>query len=172
MLATGGSISADVRNSAAQRLRTMGVGALIAHLYPVMFALHDLDLNVGIADETTGWIPLPPYLRPTYMSMEANGVYLAGIFVRFWRGPVFIFVNKVATDNGNSSILWIGRLASSRLVVELFGKDSIDLLSSSVSARIIVLLLFSLSTKRHTDADSTWLSHLYPGAEYPSRARE
>lgn len=74
----GGSISADARNVSAQSLRTMGTANLVAHLYPSLFALHDLQDDVAMANEATGWIPLPPALRPTYMSMESDGIYLAG----------------------------------------------------------------------------------------------
>lgn len=80
MMATslGGSISYDVRNNAAQKVRTKGSGATIAHLYPTMFAIHDLSNEIAVPDLHSGWIPLPPHMRPSYMFMESHGVYLIG----------------------------------------------------------------------------------------------
>jgi protein transport protein SEC24 len=56
----------------------MEAGALIEHIYPSMFAIHDLSDQVALAQPQTGWIPMPPRMRPSYIFMEAHGVYLIG----------------------------------------------------------------------------------------------
>lgn len=57
----------------------MGTRELLFHLYPRMFAVHDLAYDVAIPDER-GWIPLPTFMRPSYLHMEGHGAYLIGNF--------------------------------------------------------------------------------------------
>jgi hypothetical protein len=56
----------------------MGVGAFVAHIYPTMFAIHDLSDQAALAQPETGWISLPSRMQPSYLFMEAYGVYLIG----------------------------------------------------------------------------------------------
>lgn len=78
IIALGGSISSDIRNYHVHRLKTMGVAATIARLYPRMFALHDLTNTIALPDQQTGWIQLPSNLRLSYTMMEADGAYYIG----------------------------------------------------------------------------------------------
>jgi hypothetical protein len=59
-------------------MRIMGAGAFGWHIYPSMFAIHDLSDQVALAHPQTGWIPLPERMRTSYRSMEARGVYFMG----------------------------------------------------------------------------------------------
>jgi len=56
----------------------MGASTLTAHIYPSMFAIHNLPDQAALAHPQTGWISLPTRLRPSYIYMEPHGVYLIG----------------------------------------------------------------------------------------------
>lgn len=57
----------------------MSIRTLIHHLYPQLLALHDLEDNTALPNES-GRIHIPSSMRNSYHFMEANGIYLIGVY--------------------------------------------------------------------------------------------
>lgn len=55
----------------------MNARTLMYHLYPILFALHDLDDKVALPDEN-GKVVMPSSMRDSHIFMEAHGIYLIG----------------------------------------------------------------------------------------------
>ncbi|KAJ7100034.1 sec24-related protein, partial [Mycena belliarum] len=99
------TVSSDVRNYFAHRMRSMSVRNLMQLLYPPLLALHDLSDDTGLPDPTTGRLVLPDTMRASHLFMEAHGVYLI--------------------DNGEAMIIWVGGSVSPQLLRDLFDVDDL-----------------------------------------------
>lgn len=53
----------------------MGADAMTAHLYPRMFAIHNLADAIGSPESVS---ESPSLMRPTYILMDGRGIYLIG----------------------------------------------------------------------------------------------
>jgi len=58
----------------------MSIRNLIHYIYPRLLALHDLEDDTALPNES-GRIPLPSGMRNGHYFMEANGIYLIGMSV-------------------------------------------------------------------------------------------
>ena len=86
-LSSARQVSSDVRNYHIHRVLSMNPRTLIHYLYPRLVALHDLDTEIALpqmVESPEGTVVekvrMPSYMRNSYHFMEANGVYLLGMF--------------------------------------------------------------------------------------------
>lgn len=109
----GRTVSADVRNYYARKILSMGVRSTMQHLYPRLLALHDLEDNIALPNETTGQIAFPSLMGNSHVYMEARGVYLI--------------------DNEEYMIFWVGSDVSRQVLYELFGVQDLLALNSNMT---------------------------------------
>lgn len=115
----GTDVHPDERIQAHRQLVAMWVGQSKHFIYPRLFALHNMDENVGYSVEDLpdgggenalaagrNRILLPPVVNLTVDQLTSNGVYLL--------------------DNGIDMYVWVGRAADLNLLGALFGVQSLD----------------------------------------------
>jgi protein transport protein SEC24 len=114
----GTDVHPDERVQAHHILNGMSVLDSRRYIYPRMFAIHEMDEDMGHPLEeplegedenlTAGrdHILLPPVVSLTVERLTSNGVYLL--------------------DNGVEMFLWVGRTADLNIVSSLFGSHSLD----------------------------------------------
>lgn len=108
----------------------MSIRSLMNYLYPRLLALHDLDDQTALPDET-GRTKFPSGMRAGHFFMEANGIYLIGVSC----SPCLNRTSRskscnVILDNDETMIFWIGASVSPQLIQDLFGIDDIMALDS------------------------------------------
>ncbi|CAO1626197.1 unnamed protein product [Parajaminaea phylloscopi] len=111
----GGNVTSDVRVHHMRVLRSMGVGNIMAFLYPRMIALHTMSPEDGrpikIQQEDGTEVEgartkCPTLMRPSFQRMQGHGAYLV--------------------ENTDNCLLWIGAEVNPRFLDDLYGVQSLD----------------------------------------------
>lgn len=90
-----------MRSAALCLLSTLPLPLMMQYIYPRMYSLHDMADNVGLPDEASGEIILPPAVNLSSERLVPFGLYLI--------------------DDGQTQFLWVGREAVPRLIHDVFG---------------------------------------------------
>ncbi|KAJ1909514.1 COPII subunit [Tieghemiomyces parasiticus] len=139
-------ISSDERIVAIFRLLTLSPEALLPHLVPRFFALHELPAEAGRPDPSTGLTTLPPMLNPTSERLVRHGVYLL-----------------FSTD---SFYVWLGRDVHPDLARDLLGAAYHELtsgplqlprLETDISQRVQAIMDHVVALTRHAFAPQVTL---------------
>lgn len=115
-------------------------------LYPQLLALHDLTDTICVPDPTTGRIQFPSLMRDSYIWMENNGLYLAGVSLSFAFG-FGRFLCNVRVDDEEQMILWVGASISPQLLKDLYGVESIHELDITNVCLFLFVIPFTLILK-------------------------
>lgn len=125
----GGNVSSDVRTHYMRYLKSLGVAQTILMLYPRMIPIHKLAEMPEACEfnpKNSKFI-LPPFMRASYVRMEADGVYLI--------------------ENGDMMIMWIGSAVSVAVLEGLFGVSSLEALDPRLFSARLPKLKTPLSIK-------------------------
>jgi protein transport protein SEC24 len=126
VLRDGVEVHADERSNLMMMVGSCSTSAAASMLYPSMFALHRLPGSPhGLVSEE-GEVVMPPMVRLSSESLEAEGVYLL--------------------ETGYMMLLWIGKNAHPQLLVDLLNlntserldgaKVNLPALQTDISARV------------------------------------
>jgi len=119
-------IPSDMRSAALCLLSTLPLPLLMQYIYPRFYSLHDMPDNVGLPEDGTGDIVLPPAINLTSQSLVPYGLYLI--------------------DDGQTQFLWVGREAVPQLIEDVFdvpdrtqlkvGKQTLPVLENDFNERV------------------------------------
>lgn len=125
-------------------------------VYPRVVALHDLDDNIALSNESRGGrVDEPAGMRPTYLGAEGHGVYLAGALAVFSCSSAGRLDSKMA-DNEEMAVFWLGSGASPALIRDLFGAEDI----ANLRPNLVHPILSSRSHPEFTGSAQIQLPHL------------
>ncbi|KAJ1666385.1 COPII coat Sec23p-Sfb3p heterodimer component [Coemansia sp. RSA 1646] len=126
----GADVPIDQRIYHMCLLRQFSVRQSLDYFYPRVVPLHILADHEGVANEETGEVALPGFVRASYTVLDPTGAYLL--------------------SSCGALTLWVGRQASPEFVQEAFGASSIDQID--VTTMSLQQLDTSLNQKIHAIA--------------------
>lgn len=143
-------IPTDMRSAALCLLSTLPLPLLIQYIYPKMYSLHDMPDDVGVFDEQSGSILLPPPVNLSSERLAPYGLYLI--------------------DDGQTQFLWVGRDAVPQLILDVFGipdksqlrvgKQTVPVLDNDFNERVRAIIAKSRD-HRSKGVGSIVVPHLY-----------
>jgi protein transport protein SEC24 len=104
-LRSGLDVTLDSRVYYMRLLKGLPVSSIIRLLYPNVYELHNMALEVGEPNHN-GRIILPNSVRASYTNLDPSGAYLL--------------------ENGDQSFIWLGRQVKSEFLQAAFGVSSLE----------------------------------------------